>query len=280
MIYLAIAIISLFFLLSSNIAYGITASEFVSKFGYSLDSGQKVEALITVSGEPQSTDPLKRAKEIRYLQSGVLKFAIFAGAINVKSDTLDNQFQAEITTSLLEVLKNRKDVLSVEIISQLGNTDTIIETKPCSFEKYPVDLSGCNLYGKILTDLDLREANLSHANLFGTTLSGKDLSGANLSYAFLKKSNLDDTNLTGANLFHANLIDADVRHANLSNANMTNSILWRTDFTNSNLTNADMTNAILTYAILLFVDLDGANLDGAGTHMTNLGHCKNHPICE
>ncbi len=136
MIYLAIAIISLFFLLASNIAYGITASEFVSKFGYSLDSGQKVEALITVSGEPQSTDPLKRAKEIRYLQSGVLKFAIFAGAINVKSDTWDNQFQAEITTSLLEVLKNRKDVLSVEIISQLGNTDTITENFDATKQDY------------------------------------------------------------------------------------------------------------------------------------------------
>ncbi len=121
-----IALLAVIFLLTSNISYALTASEFVSKYKDELAAGEKVEVLVKVKGEPESLDPLKRAKEIRYLQSGVLKFIIFAGAINVKSDNWNNEFTAQVTTSLAKAIEERGDVLSVTVIS----SDSYIVKQP------------------------------------------------------------------------------------------------------------------------------------------------------
>jgi len=104
------------FLLVSSPAFGYTASKFVADYGDELSDGQKIKVLIKVKGEPESEDPAKRAKEIRYLQSAVLKFCNFAGATNVKSDTWNNEFTAIVTTSLAKVLEQRGDVISVQVI--------------------------------------------------------------------------------------------------------------------------------------------------------------------
>jgi len=150
----------------------------------------------------------------------------------------------------------------------------------CTTVTFPIDWSGCDLYGRVLAKTDLRNANLQGANLYGATLNHKDLTGADFTSAILKKANLDGTILRGAIFVNANLIDADVRNADLSNAILRNAELIRTDFTNSNLTNADLRHSTLTYAVLAFADLKGANLGGAGTWQTNLNHCYNHPICQ
>ena len=104
------------FLLISSPAFGYTASKFVADYGYELSDGQKIKVLVKVKGEPESEDPAKRAKEIRYLQSAVLKFCNFAGATNVKSDSWNNEFTAIVTTSLAQVLEERSDVISVQVI--------------------------------------------------------------------------------------------------------------------------------------------------------------------
>ena len=280
--YLLIAGI-VFSLLTGNFAFGYSISEFVDKYQYSLSEGQWVQVLVTVKGEPESQDPIKRAKEIRYLQSGVLKFIHIAGAKNVKSDTWNNEFTAQLTSSLVAVIENRSDVLSVKEIGKVQvkkvTSEYSQDLDKCTNEEFPVDWSGCNLYGKIITHVDLRYANLTNANLYGTTLSGKDLTGIDFSNAFLKKADLDGVNLTNANLSDVNLIDTKIRNADLTNANMFHATLWRTDFTNSDLTNADLRNSVLAHAVLADVNLDGANLEGAGTWSTNLNHCYNHPIC-
>ena len=114
--YLSILAILFGFLLIISPAFGHTASKFVADYGDDLYKGQKIKVLVKVKGEPESEDLAKRAKEIRYLQSAVLKFCSFAGAINVRSHTWNNEFTAEVTTSLAQVLEQRRDVISVHVL--------------------------------------------------------------------------------------------------------------------------------------------------------------------
>jgi len=122
--YLSIFAILFGFLLISNPAFGYTASKFFSDYGEDLSKGQKIKVLVKVKGEPESENPAKRAKEIRYLQSAVLKFCNFAGAINVKSDSWNNEFTAIVTTSLAQVLEERSDVISVQVIESSSTAQT------------------------------------------------------------------------------------------------------------------------------------------------------------
>jgi hypothetical protein len=114
--FLVIFVILLGLVIFLGPAFGYTASKFASDYGQDLSEGQKIKVLVKVKGEPESNDPIKRAKEIRHLQSAVLKFCSFAGAINVKSDTWENEFTATVTTSLAKVLEERIDVISVKVI--------------------------------------------------------------------------------------------------------------------------------------------------------------------
>ncbi|MEW6044512.1 MAG: pentapeptide repeat-containing protein [Thermoproteota archaeon] len=172
----------------------------------------------------------------------------------------------------------------LELIAKIG-TDGKVSVKTskvdrCSSTKFPVDWSGCDLYGRVLTNVDLRMAKLRNANLYGATLVNKDLSGADLSGAVLKKTNLDGAILVGADLSYSNMIDAKVRGADLSSAKLKLAKLYRTDFSRSDLSDADFGGASMSYANLSFTDLKGANLEGAGTWAVNLNHCKNHRLCE
>ncbi len=123
--YLPIFAILFGFLLMSSPAFGYTASKFVSDYGEDLSKGQKIKVLVNVRGEPESENPAKRAKEIRQLQSAVLKFCNFAGATNVKSDTWNNEFTAMVTTSIAQILEERSDVTSVKVIESSSVPDWI-----------------------------------------------------------------------------------------------------------------------------------------------------------
>jgi len=274
--YFLIAIFSIIILVNLNVVYGLTASEFVAKYGNELSKGEKAMVLVKVKGEPESLDSVKRAKEIRYLQSAILKFIHFAGATNVKSDTWNNEFTASVTTSLAKVLEKRSDIISVTIIE--NNNE--IDNKDCSTFEPGADLSGCDLYAINLRNEDLRFVNLSNTNLKGADLQGADLSGADLRYAFLKYALLNGANFTDVNLSYSKLIQAEVNHADLTNANFYGATLYRSDFTSSIMKHVNFGYSTLTHANLSFVDLEGANMEGAGTWGTNLNHCYNHPICD
>ena len=159
-----------------------------------------------------------------------------------------------------------------------GISQTIGDDR-CSTITFPINWAGCDLYGRVMSNLDLRTANLQGANLFGVTLSGQDLTGVDFSGASLKKGNLDGANLIGANFEKANLVDTKIRQADASFAKFQFAKLHRTDFTGSNLTSANFQDATMSYSILSFTDLNGANLDNAGTWAANLNGCINHPIC-
>lgn len=170
--------------------------------------------------------------------------------------------------------------ITVEIMIGKNISIVVHKADKCTSTKAPVDWSGCDLYGRVMTNVDLRMAKLSNANLFGATLENMDLSGADLRNANLKEANLDGAILVNADLSYSNMVNAKVREADLKNTKMVSAKLFRTDFTNSNLENVDFTRATLSYSNLSFANMKGANLENAGTWAANLNHCKNHPICE
>jgi uncharacterized protein YjbI with pentapeptide repeats len=262
-------------MVSVSLAYGITASEFVAKYDDQFKEGGKITVLVKVKGEPESNDPPKRAKEIRYLQRDVLEFIHYAQAFNVVSDTKKNQFIATMTTSLAEYVATRNDVLSVTII----DTNEKIESKRCSVIRPGANLSGCDLYG-VIFQKDLRGINFTNANLKGADLQGADLSGADMRRAYLKSALLNEANLTNANLAFAKLIRTEITNADLTNVNFFRATLYRSDFTNSDLTNVDFRYSVLSYAILANTNLKGANFENSGTWATNLNDCYNHEICK
>ena len=169
--------------------------------------------------------------------------------------------------------------IDIPISPKTAKVTQTIGADRCNTVTFPINWAGCDLYGRIMNNVDLRMANLQGANLYGVTLTGQDLSGVDFSGASLNQGNLDGAILIGADFSYASLVDTKVREADLSYAKLQFAKLYRADFTKSNLTNADLQGATLTYSILASTDLRGANLEGTGTWGANLNSCMNHPIC-
>ena len=103
-----------------NSILGMRASEFAAWYPDLWPPDKPTLSVkVVVAGEPQSEDPANRAKEIRYLQAGPIKFSIRAGAINVVSDTWNNEFTAQMPPKLIEALQQRSDVLYIELLEDL-----------------------------------------------------------------------------------------------------------------------------------------------------------------
>ncbi len=94
-----------------------TAATFADKYQNLLQKGgTRVSVLIKVAGDVESTDPTKRAKEIRNLQSYTLKFLSYTNGINILSNPEKNEITGQIYPHWIEILKKRTDVLSVTIL--------------------------------------------------------------------------------------------------------------------------------------------------------------------
>ncbi len=123
--------------------------------------------------------------------------------------------------------------------------------------------SGPNLAGKHLTSgnisaqQDLQCANLTGANLSGLSLiqvnfTGADLRGANLQHADLTQATLDTADLSGANLTDATMGQVEARQtkfigANLSGADLSQADLTLADLSKANLSGTDFTQATLDH---------------------------------
>ncbi len=88
------------------------------------------------------------------------------------------------------------------------------------------DLSGANLSGMDLTEVefngsDLREVAMVATDLTGVNLRGLNLAGADLQDATLSSASLFEADLSGANLSGAALDDANLVNADLSGADVT-----------------------------------------------------------
>ena len=107
----------------SNSDNAFTAATFAQKYKEVLSAtGNRVSVVITIAGDSESTDPAKRAKEIRYLQSSVLKFLSFSNAVNVVSDQQKNEITAQMHTVWIPILEKRSDVISVTILEDVQKT--------------------------------------------------------------------------------------------------------------------------------------------------------------
>jgi len=88
--------------------------------------GKQIDILIKAAGEPISEDPPKRAKEISFLQTYILKFLKYAKATNTRSDLWDNQLTTQLHPVWIKPLEERSDVVSITVI-ELGITPKWIE---------------------------------------------------------------------------------------------------------------------------------------------------------
>ncbi len=88
--------------------------------------GKQIDVLIKAAGEPVSEEPPKRAKEIRFLQTYILKFLKYAKATNTRSDLWDNQLTTQIHPIWIKPLEERSDVVSISVI-ELGITPKWVE---------------------------------------------------------------------------------------------------------------------------------------------------------
>lgn len=129
------------------------------------------------------------------------------------------------------------------------------------------DLRGIDLHGACLRDACLRDADLSNVDLTGADLAGADLNGANLNGA-----NLTCADLTGADLIEASLVRANLTSANMTDADLTVADLTEAILYYSILRFTDMIGSVLYGAYLYGADLYNANLGGANLTRANLSH--------
>ena len=107
----------------SNSDNAFTAATFAQKYKDVLSAtGNRVSVVIKVTGDSESTEPAKRAKEIRYLQSYVLKFLSFSNAVNVVSDQQRNEITSQMHMVWIPILEKRSDVISVTILEDVQKT--------------------------------------------------------------------------------------------------------------------------------------------------------------
>ncbi|MAR56805.1 MAG: hypothetical protein CMM93_06450 [Rickettsiales bacterium] len=117
------------------------------------------------------------------------------------------------------------------------------------------DLSGQDLQGTWMPEINLRGANLSGANMSKCDLQGADLSeavlentnfkhakldGANLSRTQAKHAYFDDCSAITANFSAAMLEESSAGQANMSGANFRDALLTRSRFIGANMTKASL----------------------------------------
>jgi uncharacterized protein YjbI with pentapeptide repeats len=145
----------------------------------------------------------------------------------------------------------------------------------CLYFQYGGDLSGCNLKGVYLANMDLSGsdfsgAGLSHADLGGSDLTAADFSGATLSFAMLNGAITRGVDLTGATAIGAFVENADLTGATMTRANMTGAHLAAAILNDANLQGATLDSADLSTASLREARLDGASLTQAYARNANL----------
>ncbi len=146
----------------------------------------------------------------------------------------------------------------------------------------PRPLSSLTLRDFFMSGIRLSGGDLSGAHLGNVDLSDADLSGVHLHQADLQETYLRDANLRGADLSHAYLREADLGAADLRGANLSGADLGGADLRGAalhgvNLRGADLSGSIelsggadLRGAVLRASDLYGANLRGVDLRGTGL----------
>lgn len=171
----------------------------------------------------------------------------------------------EAITKLLVLYSGQLNYANLNHVDLSSNND--------DYQKFSLilqqnDLSGINLRGAILTQVNLRGSvfsnagNDKHLGTFDDRLA--DLSSADLRGTDLTEAVLSQISLNGANLMQAILNRADLSNAKLNQANLSSVQLM-----GANLEKASLEKASLTGA-----DLGGANFSSANLQRANLGQVR------
>lgn len=165
--------------------------------------------------------------------------------------------------------------LQGDLLALLQITNSGFETNLQKCDLGPLDLSGANMQGCILSQANLKAVkSLNQADFTGAVLHGAYLGDQNLSTATSwRKADFTGCDLEGIAAHWAELEDAILDNANLEGRNLAGSRLTGAslkgtrltgaDLTGTHLEGADLAGAILNGAILQGAHLDGANLAGA-----------------
>ena len=155
---------------------------------------------------------------------------------------IDERIIDEFTiTSFLKPFSNNSDFLNIEFKNG--------------------DLSGKNLAGKVLTDLDLSNIKLTNADLSNSILIGTKLVGADLTNADLTGVSLSNTDLTEANLRGADLTDTNLSGKDLSGMDLSGVKLTGADLTDVNLSGMDLTKVNFDMTDLSGKKISDSNFD-------------------
>lgn len=147
------------------------------------------------------------------------------------------------------------------------------------------DLSGQDLHGKHLEEVDwtaarlvgmrldgahLQRGRLDGADATEASLRGTRLAGASLRNLRAPRSRLVDADLRGADLAGADLSGADLTGADLREARLEGTILRGADLTAARLADVDLVDTDLRDAVLDQADLAGAVIEGASVQGADL----------
>jgi uncharacterized protein YjbI with pentapeptide repeats len=140
------------------------------------------------------------------------------------------------------------------------------------------DLSGADLSGANLAGADLHDSDLSNANFHGATLINTDLSRSfgpvvDFSNAMLRRADLGESKFAGMTCDSADMTGANCEWSLFPNASFVDARLYRTNFSHSYLAGADFNLAKLqgasfyqsnlTLATFQDTDLRGSHLNRA-----------------
>jgi uncharacterized protein YjbI with pentapeptide repeats len=176
-----------------------------------------------------------------------------------------------ITLATLRVLNPKRKAV---VLQFLHESELILRNKPI-FQLITADLRGVDLYGGVLTKVNLIGSIMPHAIMRDAWLEGANLSFSNMRAANLQEAKLEDaqlinTVLAGANLKEAYLKGADLSKALLLHADLTKAYLSGANLSEATLTDASLLNANLSDAFLVGADFTNAQLKGANLSNANL----------
>ncbi len=131
------------------------------------------------------------------------------------------------------------------------------------------DLSGRTMTGMTLRDSNFAGAQFNRANLSGGNFDRSDLSGTQFKRAFLARVEGKSVNMANA-IFQ----DATMTEAKFDNAILTNSDMQRADISRANFTFSNFAEANLTSATAPNVNFEGSKFANARFDHMNLRNAK------
>ena len=132
----------------------------------------------------------------------------------------------------------------------------------------------CDLSGRTLTGMTLRDSNFAGAQFNRANLSGGNFDRSDLSDTQFKRAFLARVEGQSVNMANASFQDATMTEAKFDNAILTNSDMQRADISRANFTRSDFADANLASATAPNVNFEGSKFVNARFDHMNLRNAK------